>query len=116
MRLSAAGGLILLGDHEEPLEWLIEQYAKRPRHPEPLRRRMLGRILSASLGVTKVTEHVVALCLDPEVALKQQREVLHLLGRLGDQRARTTLEFLAEAAPRPQLRALALRLLNSDDG
>jgi len=114
-RISAAGGLVSLGDYGAPLEWLLEEYRKRPRHPEHLRRRMLGRVAAAPLAQSKVADYIVDLCVSREAAPEQQREVIHLLARLGDDTARTTLEFLSEAAARPPLRALAARYLGRLD-
>ena len=115
VRVSAAGGLVSLGDYGEPLQWLLEQYRQRPRHPEHLRRRILGRVVAAPLAQSKVAEYIVDLCLSTETVPEQQREVIHLLARLGDDTARTTLEFLSEAAVRLQIRALATRHLNRLD-
>lgn len=119
VRVSAAGGLVSLSEYGAPLEWLLEQYRKRPRHPEYLRRRILGRVIAAPLARSKAAEYIVDLCLDKTTSLDQQREVIHLLARLADDTARKTLEFLSEAAVRPQMRALASRLLDrlaADDG
>lgn len=118
VRISAAGGLVSLGDYGEPLQWLLEQYELRPRHPEYLRRRILGRVVTAPLAQSKAEQYIIELCLSQEASFEWQREVVHLLARLGDETARTTLEFVAEAAPRRKLRELAVRCLarlDSDD-
>lgn len=116
VRIAAAGGLVTLGDYGEPLKWLLSQYGRRPRHPEGLRRRILARVMAAPLAESKASQYIVDLCLSDDASLHEQREVIHLLARLGSDDAEQTLAFLAGNASRRQIRALAKRRLDSIGG
>jgi len=109
VKTSAAGGLVNLGDYGAPFRWLQAQYERDPRHPDGLRRRLLGRILSAP--VTVGSGYVLQLCRRPGVSVAVQKDVVNLLARIGTEDSRATLDLVAQKASRMRIRALARRML-----
>lgn len=109
VRVSAAGGLVRLGDVEEPLAWLLGAYQREG--DARLRRRIFARVLLAPARA--IEGFLIEAARDETLDAFARHQAIELLAEAPGERAETALLDLLENAEDEELRRVVLQALSA---